>query len=118
MELKRVELAWAGKVYWKDAFEARKYPMFGGRPFMCVCIVGSGSSGVHGAYFLAETGLNVVLIDKRDISEGSTVANTGLLQFSNDQTLTSLIRSFGEEHGMFSFVWTPFGHLRKRLFQV
>lgn len=27
---------------------------------------------------------NFFLIDKRVISEGSTVANTGLLQFSND----------------------------------
>ncbi|MFJ7991978.1 FAD-dependent oxidoreductase [Peribacillus frigoritolerans] len=42
---------------------------------------GSGSSGVNCAYFLTETGLNVFLIDKRDISEGSTVANTGLSQF-------------------------------------
>ena len=58
-----------------------------------------GSSGAHCAYFLAETGLNVVLIDKQDISEGSTVAYTGLLQYSNDKTLTSLIHSFGEEAG-------------------
>ncbi|MDO7488670.1 FAD-dependent oxidoreductase [Peribacillus frigoritolerans] len=58
-----------------------------------------GSSGAHCAYFLAETGLNVVLIDKQDISEGSTVAYTGLLQYSNDKTLTSLIHSIGEEAG-------------------
>ncbi|WP_186442117.1 hypothetical protein [Peribacillus frigoritolerans] len=38
----------------------------------------------HCAYFLTETGLIFFLIDKRDASEGSTVANTGLLQFSNE----------------------------------
>ncbi|MCM3166769.1 FAD-dependent oxidoreductase [Peribacillus frigoritolerans] len=84
----------AGKVFWKYTFEARKYPMLEEDLSCDVCIVGIGSSGAHFAYFLAETGLNVVLIDKRDISEGSTVANTGLLQFSNDKTLTSLIHKF------------------------
>ncbi|AZV59609.1 FAD-dependent oxidoreductase [Peribacillus frigoritolerans] len=49
-----------------------------------ICIEGSGSSGVNCAYFLTETGLIFFLIDKQDISEGSTVANTGFLQFSND----------------------------------
>lgn len=102
----------AGKVLWKDTFEARKYPMLEEELSCDVCIVGSGSSGAYFSYFLAETGLNVVLIDKRDINEGSTVAYTGLLQFSNDKTFTSLIHSFGEEAG------TPFGHLRKRSFQV
>lgn len=102
----------AGKVLWKDTFEARKYPMLEEELSCDVCIVGSGSSGAYFSYFLAETGLNVVLIDKRDISEGSTVAYTGLLQFSNDKTFTSLIHSFGEEAG------TPFGYLRKRSFQV
>ncbi|WP_157950911.1 NAD(P)/FAD-dependent oxidoreductase [Peribacillus acanthi] len=65
-----------------------------------VCIIGSGASGAHAAYFLADTGLRVVVVDKRGIGEGSTSANTGLLQYSNDKTLTSTIQSFGEEIGV------------------
>ena len=33
------------------------------------------------------------------ISCGSTAANTGLLQFLHDKSLTSLIHTFGEEKG-------------------
>ncbi|MDF2000778.1 hypothetical protein [Peribacillus frigoritolerans] len=71
-------------MYWKDTFEARKYQMLEEDLSCDVCIEGSGSSGAHCAYFLTETGQIFFLIDKRDISEGITVANTGLLQFSND----------------------------------
>ncbi|MGJ3192959.1 hypothetical protein [Peribacillus frigoritolerans] len=74
----------AGKVFWKDTFEARKYHMLEEDLSCDDCIEGSGSSGGNCAYFLTETGLIFFLIDKQDISEGSTVANTGLLQFSND----------------------------------
>ncbi|MFJ7638050.1 NAD(P)/FAD-dependent oxidoreductase [Peribacillus sp. NPDC097225] len=90
----------SGKLYWNETYhEEMKYPILE-EDIMCdVCIVGSGSSGAHCAYFFAETGLNVVLVDKRDLSTGSTVANTGLLQYSNDKSLTSLIHSFGEEAG-------------------
>lgn len=72
----------AGKVFWKDTFEARKYPMLEEDLPCDVCIEGSGSCTL--CLFLTETGLIFFLIDKRDASEGSTVANTGLLQFSNE----------------------------------
>ena len=37
---------------------------------------------------------------KRAIACGSTVANTGLLQFLHDKSLTSLIHTFGKEKGV------------------
>ena len=90
-----------GKMFWSDTYkEAPNYPELTENIDCDVCIVGSGSSGAHCAYFLAETGLNVVLVDKRDIGAGSTMANTGLLQYTNDKTLTSYIHSFGENAGV------------------
>jgi len=67
----------------------------------CDClVVGGGVSGALCAYLLAESGVNTVLIDKRTIASGSTLANTGLIQYSNDKTLTSLIYTFGEEQAV------------------
>ncbi|WP_316246819.1 NAD(P)/FAD-dependent oxidoreductase [Paenibacillus ihumii] len=64
----------------------------------CDClIIGGGISGALCAYLLAESGINAVLIDKRTIASGSTLANTGLLQFTNDKMLTAMIHTFGEE---------------------
>jgi glycine/D-amino acid oxidase-like deaminating enzyme len=87
-----------GKLYWNGTLEENmEFPPLEEDITCDVVIVGSGSSGAHCAYFMAETGLKVVLVDKRDISGGSTSANTGLLQFSNDKSLTSLINTFGAE---------------------
>ncbi|PEL10543.1 FAD-dependent oxidoreductase [Bacillus sp. AFS017336] len=60
-------------------------------------IVGSGESGGLSAYFLSQTGAKVVLLDKRKIAHGSTSANTGLLQYTNDKSLNSFINSYGRE---------------------
>ncbi|MDQ0243812.1 glycine/D-amino acid oxidase-like deaminating enzyme [Bacillus fengqiuensis] len=87
-----------GNLYWPRIYEQK--PMFPAleEDVRCdVLIVGGGISGAYSAYHLAETGLDVVVIDKRRIGSGSTSANTGLLQFSNDKTLTSCIHSFGED---------------------
>ncbi|MGR6009316.1 FAD-dependent oxidoreductase [Bacillus cereus] len=64
-----------------------------------VLVVGSGEAGAQIAYSLAKMGMRVTLIEKNMISCGSTAANTGLLQFLHDKSLTSLIHTFGEEKG-------------------
>ncbi|MCJ8013337.1 FAD-binding oxidoreductase [Paenibacillus sp. KQZ6P-2] len=64
----------------------------------CDClVVGGGMSGAILAYKLTEQRIDTILIDKRKIGGGSSAANTGLLQYSNDKTLTSMIHTFGED---------------------
>ncbi|WP_019638433.1 NAD(P)/FAD-dependent oxidoreductase [Paenibacillus fonticola] len=64
----------------------------------CDClIIGGGIGGALCAHLLADSHMDTVLIDKRTIASGSTLANTGLIQFSNDKTLTSMINTFGEK---------------------
>ncbi|HZX92333.1 MAG TPA: FAD-dependent oxidoreductase [Rudaea sp.] len=61
-----------------------------------VAVVGAGISGALIAHSLAEAGLDVVVLDKRDIGWGSTAASTALLQYEIDTELVPLARAFGE----------------------
>lgn len=61
-----------------------------------VVIVGGGMSGSLSALALVEAGLSVAILDKRQMATGSTMANTGLLQYSNDIMLHELINQIGE----------------------
>jgi glycine/D-amino acid oxidase-like deaminating enzyme len=62
-----------------------------------VAIIGGGMSGALCAYVLSREGLKVAIIEKRQLASGSSSANTGLLQFSNDIMLHELIEQIGEE---------------------
>ncbi len=62
-------------------------------------VVGSGEAGAQIAYSLVKMGMRVTLIEKNMISCGSTAANTGLLQFLHDKSLTSLVHTFGKKRG-------------------
>ncbi len=62
-----------------------------------VIIVGGGMSGALSALALADKGLSIAVLDKRQMATGSTMANTGLLQYSNDIMLHELIEQIGEK---------------------
>ena len=62
-----------------------------------VVIVGGGMSGSLTALALVEAGLSVAILDKREMGSGSSSANTGLLQYSNDIMLHELIDQIGEK---------------------
>ncbi|MDQ0268169.1 NAD(P)/FAD-dependent oxidoreductase [Cytobacillus purgationiresistens] len=90
----------AWRIYWPQTIQnKKKYSMLEEDIECDVCIVGTGSSGAFLAYHFAQTDLKTVVVDKRNIGFGSTSANTGLLQYSNDKLFTSYLNSFGEEKG-------------------
>jgi len=62
-----------------------------------VIILGGGISGALAAYTLVAEGLDVILIDKRDIGMGSTSASTALLQYEIDVPLCELTEKIGRE---------------------
>ncbi|MBB6672546.1 NAD(P)/FAD-dependent oxidoreductase [Cohnella nanjingensis] len=73
------------------------YPPLNGRVDCQVAIVGGGMTGAIIGYALVRSGISTVLIEQDRIASGSTSANTGLLQFSNDITLKDLAAQIGEQ---------------------
>jgi glycine/D-amino acid oxidase-like deaminating enzyme len=60
-----------------------------------VAIVGAGISGALIASFLGSAGLDVVVLDRREVAHGSTAGNTGLLLYELDVMLHVLARQLG-----------------------
>lgn len=88
-----------GKLFWHttegyDDIEIKKKAI---ADHYDVVIVGGGMSGSLCAYTLVNEGLKIAIIDKEKAGQGSTLANTGLLHYSNDIMLHELINQIGEE---------------------
>ncbi|WP_377889615.1 NAD(P)/FAD-dependent oxidoreductase [Alkalihalobacillus sp. R86527] len=68
-----------------------------------VLIIGGGFAGTMMARMLSDYQLKTVLLEKDEIGSGSTAANTGLLQFSNDEFLIDLIEKIGVEKAVYFY---------------
>ncbi|KAJ9664931.1 hypothetical protein H2201_004983 [Coniosporium apollinis] len=62
-----------------------------------VCIVGSGISGISIAYELVSRGVNVVMIEARDILSGETSRTSGHLASALDDGYTEIAKKHGDE---------------------
>jgi len=65
-----------------------------------VAVLGAGITGALVAWQLAEAGVDVVVLDQRDVATGSTAASTCLLQYETDTPLHRLSRLVGERHAV------------------
>ncbi|OGX79046.1 oxidoreductase [Exiguobacterium sp. SH31] len=61
-----------------------------------VLVIGAGMSGTLTAYTLYKDGIDFAVLDKGKVGAGSTAANTGLIQYSNDIMLHELADQIGE----------------------
>ena len=62
-----------------------------------VLVIGGGITGSLMAWKSAAEGYNTVLIDRSDVSLGSTSATTALLQYEIDMSLQELMKTVGDE---------------------
>ncbi|WP_214756456.1 FAD-dependent oxidoreductase [Exiguobacterium sp. s157] len=61
-----------------------------------VLVIGAGMSGTLTAYTLYKDVVDFAVIDQGKVGAGSTAANTGLIQYSNDIMLHELAEQIGE----------------------
>ena len=61
-----------------------------------VVVMGAGITGALTASRLRRAGLDVVVLDRREVATGSTAASTALLQYETDRDLADLVRRRGE----------------------
>jgi len=78
----------------------RSYPSLDESVECRVAVLGAGITGALVAWHLPQAGVDVVVVDKRDVATGSTCASTGLLQYEVDTPLHRLVKFVGEDHAV------------------
>ena len=74
------------------------YPPLTGDARADVVVIGAGITGALVARALAVAGAEVLVVDKRDVANGSSAATSGLLMHETDTSLTELKARVGEDH--------------------
>lgn len=98
MKLRSTETFWPLKNAMKNS-----YPSISSDLKTEILIIGGGITGALMAYKLISEGKKIVLVDRRDVCNGSTAASTALLQYEIDIPLHELIKIRGEECAVDSY---------------
>lgn len=87
-----------GKLYWPETLcHTKEYPPLQQNKKVQVAIIGGGVSGTICSSQFVRSGLTTIMIERSQVACGSTLANTGLLQYCNDITLCDLIDQIGQQ---------------------
>jgi len=81
----------------------KSYPSLKGDEECDVLIIGGGITGSLIAHQMVADGYKTILIDKREICNGSTSATTSMLQYEIDVPLFELIEQIGEKGAVESY---------------
>jgi glycine/D-amino acid oxidase-like deaminating enzyme len=81
----------------RDPAPASAWPDLAGSLDCDVVVVGAGITGALAAWHLVQAGLDVVVLDRRPVGLGSTVASTSLIQYELDTSLLELRTIVGRE---------------------
>lgn len=89
---------YTGNLYWPVTLSSTKeYSPLRKHKKTKVAVIGGGMSGIICSLSFVRNGLSTILLERGHVAGGSTSANTGLLQFSNDIMLCDLIDQIGEQ---------------------
>lgn len=100
--------------YWliKNAFD-KSYPSLNKSIETDILVIGSGITGALIAWHLIKEGKEVVLVDRRDVCNGSTAVSTALLQYEIDVPLHQLIGQRGVETAV-----STYKHCEKAIYDL
>ena len=88
----------SGTTYWNKGKDDFHLPPLTNDLETDVLIIGAGMSGTLCAYVLSQVeGLRITMVDTLQVAEGSSSANTGLLQVSSDTMLHEFMETIGED---------------------
>lgn len=79
------------------------YPLLQKNIRTSIAVVGGGITGALISDALVQEGYKVVVVDKRDIGQGSTAATTSMLQYEVDTRLVELADKIGEEDAAYCY---------------
>ncbi len=86
-----------GSLYWSNSLPLpARYPELRADIGAKAVVIGGGLSGMLCGHALTASGIETALIEQNHVASGSTLANTGLLQYSNDKMLSELALTLGE----------------------
>ncbi len=87
---------YTGSLYWPGTSnETKSFAPLQRNAKTQVLVIGGGMSGTICSYVFVNSGLSVTMVERGEVAGGSTSANTGLLQFSNDIMLSKLSKQIG-----------------------
>ncbi|MGN7477799.1 NAD(P)/FAD-dependent oxidoreductase [Solibacillus silvestris] len=86
-----------GLLFWPTTLVKKQHTNPEIKPYYDTIIIGAGISGILTAKALMDEGLTVAILERNELGSGSTSANTGLLQYSNDIQLHELCDLIGED---------------------
>jgi glycine/D-amino acid oxidase-like deaminating enzyme len=94
-----------GEPYWRlKSGLIAEYPPIAQDETCDVLVVGAGITGALVGHSLSKAGLDVVMLDRRDIASGSTAASTALLQYEIDVPLVELEKKIGVEEARHAYL--------------
>lgn len=103
MKTPRLDLV-SGAPYWPLAAGLLGvYPPLTANAECEVAVVGAGITGALVAHALAEAGVDVIVVDRRDVAHGSTAASTALVSWELDVELGALIERIGEADAVLAY---------------
>lgn len=91
------------ETFWPLKHELDSYPSLDSDTDTAILIIGGGITGALIAYKLTEEGKKIIMVDRRDVCNGSTAASTALLQYEIDVSLHDLIKLRGVECAVDSY---------------